>query len=181
MGPSSPAFSPPVSPKKHEEEDDGDLDALLRQSAQLGIRIRQKYMMIKHSLDAKYFTYVLLLQNGCIYVGNSDNIYSRLMEHFELSPMSSCWVREHGPVVRVLEIMKSSIKDDELYKTMEWCDIMGWEKVRGAGYCRVDVLQPPPPLANFRRDPGRQFRYLSREEIEDIVRVSKDLGKKLFK
>lgn len=179
---SSPAFriSPPGSPPKTQPITDDDLDSLLRQSATIGVLIRKKYSELKPSPDSKYFTYALLLQNGYIYVGNSDNIYLRLMEHFEQSPNSSCWVREHGPVVRVLEIIRNSSRDDELYKTLEWCDLVGYEKVRGAGYCRVEARHPPPPLATFARDSGRSFQYLSRAEIEEVVRISQQLAKQLF-
>lgn len=172
----SPAFSPPASPVKREE----DFERLLIKSARLSVQIRKKYASIKPCIDSKYFTYTLLLQEGRIYVGNSDNIYTRLMEHYGQSSQSSQFVREYGPVVRVLEIIRNSPQDAERYKTLEWCDLIGAEKVRGAGYCRVESRGPPPPLASFRRDPHRPFDYLSRQEIDDVVRIAKDLGKELF-
>ncbi|NBS70829.1 hypothetical protein EBT31_18275 [bacterium] len=175
MAPSSPAFSPPIS-----DDEDVDLDDLLKKNALLSIRIRKKFNVLKQDSDSKYFTYALLLQNGFVYVGNSDNIYVRLMEHFEQSPLSSQFVRHHGPVVRVLEIIRNSSRDDELYKTLEWCDLMGWQKVRGASYCKVEMNHPPPPLATFKRDPTRTFEYMTRDEIEDVERVAKRLAKKLF-
>jgi hypothetical protein len=173
----SPAFTPPGSPQSR-ESDDG-LHTLLLRSAELTVKIRRTYQRLKPLSDAKFFTYVLLLQDGCVYVGNSDNIYVRLMEHFLQSPNSSNWVREHGPVVRVMELIHHSGKDDETYKFLEWCDLVGHEKVRGAAYCRVDICSPPPPLASFRRDPSRVFQYATRAEINEIVHMALQLARQL--
>ena len=181
--PASPAFTPPSSPPSAVslKTSPSDLSSLLIESARLAVRIRKAYAHLKECPDAKYYTYSLLLQDGHVYVGNSDNIYTRFMAHFEQSPDSSQWVREHGPVSRVLEIIRNSSRDDEHYLTLQWCDMVGAHKVRGAAYCRVDARQPPAPLATFRRDAGRTFDYLSRPEIDEIVRVAKSLGKDLFK
>lgn len=34
----------------------------------------------------------------------------------------------------------------------------------------------PAPLADFRRDPGKTFDYLTRKEIDEIVTVVRDLA-----
>jgi predicted GIY-YIG superfamily endonuclease len=172
----SPAFTPPGSPGRDGEN---SLHALLLRSAELNVKIRRTYQRLKPLSDAKFFTYVLLLHDGCIYVGNSDNIYVRLMEHFLQSPNSSHWVRERGPVVRVIELIHHSSKDDEMYKMLEWCDLVGHDKVRGAAYCKVDSRSPPPPLVTFRRDPTRTFQYASRAEIDEIVHMSLQLARQL--
>jgi hypothetical protein len=169
----SPVFTPPGSPET--------LERLLLKSAELNIQIRRKYQAVKPSSETKYYTYVLMLQGGRIYVGNSDNIYTRLTEHFLQSTHSSNWVREHGPPLRVMEIVRNSCADDERYKTLEWCDLVGYEYVRGAAYCKMDSRGPPPPLATFNRDPGRTFEYLNREEIDDIVRTCKKLATQVLK
>ncbi len=127
---------------------------------------------------ARYFTYTLLLSGGEIYVGSTDNIYSRLLEHYLQSGSSSVWVRERGPVTRVLEVVEDSTAEDETYKTLEYMSLFGWESVRGAGWCRAAMRGPPAALADFVRNRA-DFRYLPREEIQDVVdhvaRLAEDL------
>lgn len=173
----SPAFTPPDSPGKGKDS----LEELLLKSAELNVQIRRLYQTVKPSAETRYYTYVLLLQRGRVYVGNSDNIYVRLMEHFLQSNHSSQWVREHGPPVRVMELIRNSSSDDETYKTLEWCDLLGHDNVRGAAYCKLEYRGPPPALMNFRRDPQRTFEYMSRDEIDEVVRVSKKLALDLLK
>jgi predicted GIY-YIG superfamily endonuclease len=175
----SPAFTPPQSPRRPTDEEDVDLYTLLLRSAELTVKIRRAYHRLKESSDAKFFTYVLLLQNGYVYVGNSDNIFVRLMDHLLQSPQSSMWVREHGPVVQVMEVILHSSKDDEMYKMLEWCDLVGYHKVRGATYCKVDARGPPPQLCDFVRDPTRHFKYASRSWIDEMVRYAKILAGEL--
>ena len=173
----SPAFSLPTS--DDEDEEALSLDSLLQNQAKLTVRIRQQYSTKKPDVHAKYFTYVLMLQDGYIYVGNSDNIYTRLMEHFLQSPQSSVWVREHGPIKRVVEIIRNSAADDETYKMLEYCELLGWEKVRGAQHCKLDLRNPPPNLLTFQRDTSRQFDYMCRTDIDAVVRIARKLGSQL--
>lgn len=56
--------------------------------------------------------------------------------------------------------------------------LFGWTNVRGAGYCRSAMRAPPPPLAEFRREPGKHFDYLTRREIDEIVGVVRDLAER---
>lgn len=177
----SPAFSPPSSPPPNPADpadpaDAAELSRLLIQQAELCVQIRRRYRDLKTVPDTRYFTYSLLLQDGYIYIGNSDNIYQRLSDHFGMTPHSAQWVREHGPVVRVLEIIRNSSSDDELYKTLEWCDMMGHTRVRGATYCRLVSPTPPPSLASFRRESARVFEYMSRAEIDEIGAVARRLA-----
>ena len=88
-----------------------ELLSKLRQSALSQIHVGNEFKKAGRSYNqngSRYFTYVLLLENGGkndkIYVGDTDNIYTRLMTHIEMSPSSAAWVKMHGPVKRVLEI-----------------------------------------------------------------------------
>lgn len=155
---------------------DMQLEHMLLQSAKLQVMIRRHYARIKKDQTARYFTYVLQLQNNKFYVGSSDSIYTRLMDHSLMSASSSIWVRQHGPVTRVIEISRDCNKDDETYKTLEYMSMFGWHNVRGGSYCRSMMRSPPTPLADFVRDPTRKFDYLTRREIDDIVRVVRDLA-----
>ena len=147
---------------------------LLYEAALLGAAIRQMYLNVKTNPSGRYFTYVLLLQEGKIYVGSTDNVYTRLADHFSGSPSSALWVKEYGPVVRVIEICKNCRAEDEQYKFTEYADKFGFENVRGGGCCRLLVSQEPPSVTNFARKPD-DFEYLSRAEIDDVVHKVKTL------
>lgn len=157
---------------------EAQLDGLLLSAARLAVAVRKAYACVKRDACSRFFTYVLLLQGGKIYVGNTDNIYQRLLEHHAMSPSSAVWVREHGPVARVLEISRNCAVDDEMYKTLEYMCLFGWENVRGAGWCRVDMKAPPLALAGFRRE-ARAFEYLTRAEVDGVVRHVAQLAAEL--
>jgi hypothetical protein len=152
------------------------LEALLLQSARLNVDVRRHFARLKRDPRVRYYTYVLLLQDNKLYVGNTNNIYNRLVDHCLMGDSSSVWVRRHGPVKRVVEVMRDCEREDEHYKTMEYMDLFGWQNVRGASYCRPTMRQPPAVLREFRRDPDKRFDYLTRAEIDEIVAVVRDLA-----
>lgn len=152
------------------------LESMLMLNARLSVNIRRAYSRLKRDQGARYFTYVLLLQNNKMYVGSTDNIYNRLLDHCQMSKSSSVWVREHGPVRRVVEVSRDCDRDDETYKTLEYMHLFGWTNVRGAGYCRSAMRAPPPQLADFTRDQARKFDYLTRKEIDEVVGVVRELS-----
>lgn len=152
------------------------LEPLLLQSARLAVTIRRTYARVKRDPAARYYTYVLLLQNNKLYVGNTDNIYNRLLDHCLMSASSSVWVRQHGPVQRVVEISRDCCREDELYKTLEYMSLFGWQNVRGASYCRPTMRAAPAALGEFRRDCTKHFDYLTRKEIDEVVSVVRDLA-----
>lgn len=153
----------------------GSLDALLLEAARLSVAVRAAYAALKRDPAARYFTYVLLLQNGKMYVGNTDNIYQRLLEHCLMSPSAAVWVREHGPVARVVEICRNCTREDETYKTLEYMSLFGWEHVRGAAWCRPEMRAPPVPLAEFTREP-RPFEYMTRRDMDGVLARVRELA-----
>lgn len=152
------------------------LEQLTLETAKLMLQIRKRLQTQQNDPNAKYyFVYVLLLQNDNIYVGSTNNLYIRLMEHHCESERSSQWVRLHGPVKRVLEVTRNARADDETYKTLEYMSMYGWQSVRGAAWCKPDVRGPPAALAVFTRDRA-DFNYLSRSEIDDALKIALDLA-----
>lgn len=145
------------------------MEALLLQSAQLQQEIRRTYSGLKKDPDARYYTYVLQLQDGKYYVGNTDNIYQRLLDHIMLTPSTALFVKKHGPVERVVEISKNSYKDHELYKTLQYMTMFGWTNVRGSSYCRTDLMSPPEKLKSFLRNRDGEFTYLSDAEVSQVL------------
>lgn len=153
---------------------DKSLDDLILESARLAVQLRKRFKSQSNSTSGRYYTYALLLQDECVYVGSSNNIYIRLMEHLYDSTMTSNWIKEHGPVIRVLEVIRNSTPEDETYKTLEYMTMFGWESVRGAGWCKVDLRNPPGALHTFVRNRS-DFDYMSRREIDDVLKISRDL------
>ena len=161
------------------DDDDENVEALQLRSAQLTVKLRRKYESIKTDLEARYYTYVLMLAGKAgapvFYVGSSDNVIVRLMEHYLQSPHSACFVRENGPILRIVEIVKNSKKDDERYKTLEWQELVGWQSVRGAGWCRTDMPTASAASQAFQRC-RTDFEYLTREEIDAVGKHAKNLA-----
>lgn len=151
------------------------MEAMLLESAKLAVSIGQQYAKIKKDPAARYYTYVLQLQQGKFYVGNTDNIYTRLLDHFMMTKSSSKWVQHHGPVQRLVEVSKNSAKDDENYKTLQYMSMFGWENVRGSSYCRVQMYNPPETLAAFARHREHEFQYLTQHEIDAILEQVRQL------
>lgn len=119
------------------------VEKMLLDAARLNLRIRREYARIKRDPAARYYTYVLLLQRGKLYCGSSDNIFMRLLDHTLGTPSAALWVKEHGPIERVVEITRNCSREDEHYKTLEYMSLFGWENVRGAGWCKLDMHRPP--------------------------------------
>lgn len=153
------------------------MQAMLLQSARLGLQVRREYERLKKDPAAKYFTYVLQLQDGKYYVGNTDNLYTRLLDHTLMTPSSSRWVQMHGPVDRVVEVARNCGRDDETYKTLQYMDMMGWRNVRGSGYCKAEMYNPPEALRTFSRTRDADFEYLSRAEIDAVLQDIAELEK----
>lgn len=159
-------------------EDERTLDDLILESARLNVALRKRFKSAKHDPTARYYTYVLLLQNENVYVGSTNSLFIRFMEHFHVTDMSSCWVREHGPPVRVLEVSKNSREDDERYKALEYMQLFGHESVRGASWCKVELKSPPAALQTFVRDRA-DFQYVARSEIDEALEIAAGLAEQL--
>lgn len=116
----------------------------------------------------KFFVYVLLLQEGKIYVGSTDNVYQRLYDHFEMTQSTAAWVRLHGPPQRVIEIVADAAPGDEDAITARYIAMFGQDSVRGGKWHAI--FSPPPCDTRDVRAGERAFRSLSRSEIDDVVR-----------
>ena len=152
------------------------LETMLLESARLGQAIRREYLRLKKDARAKFYTYVLQLQDGKFYVGNTDNIYCRLTDHMLMSQSSALWVRHHGPVQAVLEVSRNSAADDEHYKTLQYMSMYGWQNVRGSSYCKLQMCNPPEALRGFARTRDGEFEYLTRKEIDAVLEAVRELA-----
>jgi predicted GIY-YIG superfamily endonuclease len=152
------------------------LDVLYK-SAVLNVNVKKEYTKRGRKYDSngnRYFTYALLLQDNKIYVGDTNNIYMRLLNHFEMSDASSKWVKMHGPVKRILEITYDAPEGAENERTLEFSDIFGHENVRGGFYCKVNQNNAPDALHFFERGQVKH-NFMPREEIKRIERQIREL------
>jgi predicted GIY-YIG superfamily endonuclease len=146
-----------------------DLLTTLYNTASAQVKMRNAYTSIGrvYGSQNKYFTYALLLKRGCVYVGSTDNIYTRLADHTMMNKSASLWVRENGPIERILEITYDAPECAETERTLDYMSMFGFEKVRGASWCRASLRSPPADLLEFKRGQV-QHHFMTREEIEQI-------------
>jgi predicted GIY-YIG superfamily endonuclease len=87
----------------------------------------------------KYYIYVLQLIDDRYYVGRTGNILRRIEEHF--TGCGSLYTIKYKPI-KVIEVTEELTKEDERNKTLEIMTKYGWEKVRGAGWCSLEIKRP---------------------------------------
>jgi predicted GIY-YIG superfamily endonuclease len=80
--------------------------------------------------------YILELEGGNYYVGKSENIDSRINDHF--TGRGSIWTKAHTPI-KVLEKRSETSIHDEENITLEMMYKYGIEKVRGGSYCKKSL------------------------------------------
>jgi hypothetical protein len=146
------------------------MEEMMLRAAKMAVAVRIELGRAKPDPAAKYYTYTLMLRNNKFYVGSTDNIYLRLLEHCLMTPASASWVKEWGPPTRLLDVIRKSRGDTEKYKTLEMMSMFSYENVRGAQYCRVDMRRPPIELEHFERQTSGPLEYLTVQEVADIWR-----------
>lgn len=87
----------------------------------------------------KYYIYVLQLVDDRYYVGRTGNILKRIEEHF--TGCGSLYTMTYKPI-KVIEVTEELKNEDERNKTLEIMSKYGWEKVRGAGWCSLEIKKP---------------------------------------
>ena len=80
------------------------------------------------------FVYVLRLSEGKYYVGKTENVEKRFLEHKQ--GKGAAWTRRYHPI----EILESvpNLPFCENQKTLEYMARYGVENVRGAEYCQIE-------------------------------------------
>lgn len=93
----------------------------------------------------KYYIYVLELIDNRYYVGRTGNILRRIEEHF--TGCGAIYTIKYKPI-KVIEVAEELTKKDERNKTLEMMLKYGWEKVRGAGWCSLEIKKPNDKYKN---------------------------------
>ena len=82
--------------------------------------------------------YVLLLEKGKYYIGKSNDVFKRCVEHFEGS--GSCWTKKYKPLKLEKTIENvSPFEEDKI--TKEYMLKYGIENVRGVTYIQIELTE----------------------------------------
>jgi predicted GIY-YIG superfamily endonuclease len=88
--------------------------------------------------------YALELEDGCYYVGYSEDLDARLQKHRNCV---TAWTKKHPPVaVDDVFPARFNIKQLEKEVTLQYMKEHGWKKVRGAAWTQVERDTKPVPL-----------------------------------
>lgn len=87
----------------------------------------------------KYYIYVLQLVDDRYYIGRTGNILRRIEDHF--TGVGSIYTIKYKPI-KVIEVTEELSKQDERNKTLEVMSKYGWQKVRGACWCSLEINKP---------------------------------------
>ena len=82
------------------------------------------------------YIYILKCKNDKYYVGKSDNIKNRLLEHS--NKMGSVWTQIHKPI-DVKETIETDDPYDEDKYVIKYMDKYGIDNVRGGSYSKIKL------------------------------------------
>lgn len=116
----------------------------------------------------KNYIYVLKLIDDRYYVGRTSNILRRIEEHFTVG--GSVYTKKYKPL-KVIEVIEELTNEDERLKTIEVMEKYGWEKVRGACWCSINISKP---------DFKKNKKLKSKKHVKFIFHENDDKIKKLY-
>jgi cellular nucleic acid-binding protein len=82
--------------------------------------------------------YVLLLEEGKYYIGRSNDVFKRCIEHFEGS--GSCWTKKYKPL-KLQKTIENVSPFEEDKMTKEYMLKYGIENVRGGTYTQIELTE----------------------------------------
>lgn len=161
---------------------ESELLNVLREAAVSNVKVGNEFKKRGRTVNqngSRYFTYVLLLENegknDKIYVGDTDNIYQRLISHMEMSQNSAAWVKKYGPVKRILEITYDAPPNAEKERFLEYASIFGFPNVRGSWWCRTTGNSNAPFLLDEFVRGQMKHNFLNRQEIRQIEKDIREI------
>ncbi len=80
--------------------------------------------------------YILKLKGGNYYVGKTDNVEKRFIDH--MSGNGSVWTKKYKPIC-IDKIIKNCSKYDKDRYVKEYMEKYGIDKVRGGSYTTIDL------------------------------------------
>jgi len=111
----------------------------------------------------KYYIYVLQLIDDRYYVGRTGNILRRIEQHF--TGCGSLYTMMYKPI-KVIEVTEEFKKEDERNKTLEIMSKYGWEKVRGAGWCSLEIKKPKEKIYKKKKNEDERSIIINEHDKE---------------
>ena len=131
----------------------------------------------------KNYIYVLKLVEDRYYVGRTSNILRRIKEHF--TEDGAVYTKKYKPL-KVIEIEEEKSMNDERLKTLSIMEKYGWEKVRGACWCCLEIkkpnieknkkLKPKKEIKIIPSENDEKIKFLYSVENENIIDIGKILN-----
>lgn len=82
----------------------------------------------------KKYIYVLMLEDGCYYVGKTNNLERRFKEHYEGLNNGAVWTKKHKPIEIIFPCDMLNPEDENNF-TFMYMKKFGIDKVRGGDFC----------------------------------------------
>lgn len=111
------------------------------------------------------YIYVLKLAEDRYYVGRTSNILNRIEEHF--TNRGALYTKKFKPI-KVIEVVQELSSEDERRKTIEVMEKYGWEKVRGSGWCSLEITKPNINKNSKRKKQKRRIIYENDNNIKEL-------------
>lgn len=128
------------------------------------------------------YIYVLKLIDNRYYVGRTGNILTRIKQHFTNG--GAIYTKKYRPL-KVIEIEEEKTRDDEKIKTLAIMEKYGWENVRGACWCCLEIknlniekikkLKQKKVIKIIPNENDEKITFLYCIENENIIEVGKIL------
>ena len=132
----------------------------------------------------KNYVYVIKLVEDRYYVGRTSNILRRIEEHFTNN--GAVYTKAYKPI-KVIEIEEEKSSDDERIKTLSIMEKYGWEKVRGACWCCLNIKKPDMEkhkkikskkiLEIIPNDNDEKIKMLYCLENKSVIEIGNELNK----
>lgn len=113
------------------------------------------------------YIYVLQLVDDRYYVGRTGNILRRIQEHF--TGCGALYTMKFKPL-KLIEVTEELKNTDEKNKTLEIMNKYGWEKVRGAHWCSLEIKKP-----NIEKNKKHKVNKVKKEVEYDIDKNIREL------
>ena len=125
----------------------------------------------------KIYLYVLELEKGKYYVGQTKKPVFRYTEHISYS--GSKWTKLYKAKKRLVlkEMLVDSHQEAKLYEnwlTLHWMQKMGWQNVRGGDYCKTEDYILKEDIDHIFDTESGKIRYfvLNTKELSVPVRTT---------
>ena len=109
----------------------------------------RKLVAFEERVEATHWVYVLLLRDGYFYVGTTNSLERRMLEHLKGQASAAKMVVLH-PVEALIACFQGD-REAENAMTLRMMLIFGWERVRGGSWAYPSMSEPPKELESLVR------------------------------